>query len=161
MQYGESSLLDTLYYEVLPFTLKQMREKLSLEVVVLNAKQVAMFSGRVVVDKDAKCADLVAQAKKQAGFAVPASQALRVLIVANSRILAVGGPADAVEQVERRANCNLVLEFVEVCTCSFFCCSRFSHAGASLLTSLTRIFTMCLWRTLSSTLFCATTARPL
>ena len=108
-QYGDR-VMDTIYYEVLPYTLEDMKRKSPIETKVFDLQQNLLYSGVVVVDKEATFADLTTEARKHCQPPIAEDQELRVIQVSYHKVQRVLKPTDAVSTVLSRS--AVVIEFV-------------------------------------------------
>ncbi len=110
-QYSSDRLMDTIFYEVLPFTLDEMKNKVVMAVAAFDLRQHVLYGGKVVVDKAATGADLLEEVRKLCRPEVPASQQLRLLIASNSKVHQVMKPTDPLTAIVSRTP-EVVVEFV-------------------------------------------------
>ncbi len=103
-------VLDTIFYEVLPFPLDVMRTKLILQTTLVGARQNVLFSGKAFVDRQGSCQDLLTYVRGLCPE-VPADQELRVLSVSNSKVHQILKEQEPLTALLSRAP-ELVVEFV-------------------------------------------------
>jgi hypothetical protein len=104
-------VLDTIFYEVLPFPLDVMRTKMTLQTKVVDPRQTVLFSGKAVVDRTGTCQDLLTIVRGLCGNLVPTEHELRVLSVSNSRVHQILRETEPLTAILSRAP-ELVVEFV-------------------------------------------------
>lgn len=104
-------LLDTIFYEVLPFPLDVMKTKVSLHTTVLDLRQTVLFAGKAVVDRTGTFHDLLTVVRGLCGAQIPAEQELRVLSVSNCKVHQILKEQDPLTALLSRTP-ELVVEFV-------------------------------------------------
>jgi len=110
-QYGDR-VSDTIYYEVLPYTLEEMKRKTTINARVYDLSQQLLYKGVVVVDRDATFGNLSQEVRKHCNPAVPEEQQLRVMQVSYSKVYRVLKDSDPVSALATRANPEVMVEFV-------------------------------------------------
>jgi ubiquitin carboxyl-terminal hydrolase 7 len=111
MLYAFDRVLDTIFYEVLPFPLDVMKSKMTLQTTAVDLRQTVLFTGRAYVDRTGTCLDLLNTIRGHCGAQIPSEQELRVLSVSNCKVHQILKEQEPLTALLSRAP-ELVVEFV-------------------------------------------------
>jgi hypothetical protein len=89
-----------------------MKRKVTIDAKALNFEQDKLFSGKVVVDKDASFQEVAEEVRKQCHPSVDDTQALRVLQISFHKVHKIFKPEESVSLISSRASPEVLVEFV-------------------------------------------------